>query len=318
MASSAVYAMDLQLPWLATLRRVDLTQQRVSVVGLGLLGSAMARAYVEAGFDVTVWNRSPAATEDFSGSAHIASSVAAACGASEVTVVCLIDPAACRMALRRAETEGALQGKTLIQLTTTTPSDARDEAAWAEGCGASYLGGAILVSPALMGSDRAKAFYCGRQSTFEKYRSWLQVLAPNSMYLGEDVGRAATMDHALLELSYGCQAVLFHAMALCEAGSVPLQDFLAQVSLFADGFVEQRAGAVGSGSYPSGTASMRTFESWARQLVRTSAGAGVDPSIPATLLAGIVRTIELGHGDDDYQSLYEAFRRRDRDAVDRR
>src|SRR5579864_4355231 len=44
-----------------TLRRVDLTAQRVSVVGLGLLGSAMARAYVEGGFDVTAWNRSPAA-----------------------------------------------------------------------------------------------------------------------------------------------------------------------------------------------------------------------------------------------------------------
>ncbi|MBV8195208.1 MAG: NAD(P)-dependent oxidoreductase [Candidatus Dormibacteraeota bacterium] len=290
---------------------MDSIPQRVSVVGLGLLGSAMARAYVAAGFDVTVWNRSPAATKPFSGSAHVARSVAEALCASDVTIVCLINPAACRMALRSAETERALKDKVLIQLTTTTPSDARDEASWVEGCGAAYLGGAILVSPALMGSDRAKAFYCGKQAVFDKYRSWLQVLAPNSMYLGEEFGLSATMDHALLELSYGCQAMLFHAMALCEAGSLPLRDFLAQVSLFADGFVEQRAGAIGSGSYPSGTASMHTFESWARQLVRTSSGAGVDTSIPDTLLAGIIRTIELGHGGDDYQALYEAFRRRD-------
>ena len=293
------------------LELVDLKPGRVTVIGLGLLGSAMARAYVKAGFEVTVWNRSPAPTKAFSGSARIAGSVAEACAASEATIVCLINPDACRMALRSAETERALHNKTLIQLTTTTPSDARDEASWAEGCGASYLGGAILVSPSLMGSDRAKAFYCGNQSTFERYRSWLQVLAPNSVYLGEEVGRAATMDHALLEVSYGCMAVLFHAMALCDAGSVPVQDFIAQVSsFFAPGVIEARAGAVGTGAYPSGTASMHTFESWARQLVRTSAGAGVDTSIPDTLLAGIVRTIELGHGDDDYQALYEAFRRR--------
>jgi 3-hydroxyisobutyrate dehydrogenase-like beta-hydroxyacid dehydrogenase len=161
-----------------------------------------------------------------------------------------------------------------------------------------------------VGTDRAKAFYSGPQDVFDEHRLLLQVLAPNSVYLGEPVGRAATMDHALLELSYGCLAVLYHSVALCEAGSVPPQDFLNQITIFPKGFLEQQAAAIGSGSYPAGSATMHTFVSWAQQLVRTAETAGVDTSLPTTLLEGITKSVELGHGSDDYQALYEAFRRR--------
>ncbi len=288
---------------------VDTSPQRVSVIGLGLLGSAFARAFVDSGYQTTVWNRSPQPARAFLGKATIASSVAAACEASEVIIACLIDPMACRSALRDPTVETAIEGKLLVQLTTSNPADARDEAAWADRCGARYLGGAILASPETVGTDRAKAFYSGPSEVFEQYRSWLEVLAPSSVHCGVEMGRAATMDHALLELTYGCLAVLFHSMALCEAGSVPLGEFLDHVTIFRDGFLENRAGAIASGTYPSGTATMHTFVSWAQQLVRTAEDAGVDTTVPSTLLHGITRSVQLGHGNDDYQALYEAFRR---------
>jgi 3-hydroxyisobutyrate dehydrogenase-like beta-hydroxyacid dehydrogenase len=286
------------------------SEKRVTVLGLGLLGSAMARAFLDNGYRLTVWNRSPGRAAAFEGRAKIATSVAEACHASEVIIACVIDPSACESALRNPETEAAIEGKLLVQLTTTTPADARSEAEWANRCGARYLGGAILVSPSTVGTDRAKAFYSGPKDAFDRYRTWLQVLAPNSAYYGEEVGRAATMDHALLELSYGCLALLFHSIALCEAGSVPLDEFLDQVTIFKDGFLEQRTSGIASGTYPSGSATMHTFASWAEQLVRVAADAGVDTSLPAALLHGITRTVELGHGRDDYQALYEAFRQR--------
>jgi 3-hydroxyisobutyrate dehydrogenase-like beta-hydroxyacid dehydrogenase len=216
---------------------------------------------------------------------------------------------ACRSVLRQKAVEAAIAGTLVVQLTTSTPADARDEAEWAGDCGARYLGGAILAAPVMVGTARARAFYSGVEEVFTQYLPLLQVLAPNSTYCGHNIGGAATIDHALLEVSYGCQAVLFHAMALCEAGSIPLPFFLSQLTLFADGFLEQRAGAIGSGTYPSGTATMHTFRSWAEQLVRTAEDAGVDATLPVTLLRSITKTVELGHGDDDYQALYEAFRR---------
>lgn len=97
-------------------------------------------------------------------------------------------------------------------------------------------------------------------------------------------------------------------MALCEAGSVPINEFFDHVTLFTPGFLEQRTSGIASGTYPSGTATMHTFASWAEQLVRVAADAGVDTTLPTTLLHGITRTVQLGHGGDDYQALYEAFR----------
>jgi 3-hydroxyisobutyrate dehydrogenase-like beta-hydroxyacid dehydrogenase len=277
----------------------------------------MAQAFLDSGYELTVWNRSPERAAAFGGAARIASSVAEACEASDVIIVCLIDPMACESALRRPETEAAIENKLLVQLTTSTPADARREAEWAKRSGAQYLGGAILASPATIGTDRAKAFYSGPKHVFDQYRSWLQVLAPNSVYFGEDIGRAATMDHALLELSYGCLAVLFHSMALCEAGSVPINEFFEHVTLFSNEFLAQRTSGIGSGTYPSGTATMHTFVSWAQQLVRTAEDAGVDTTVPAALLHGITRSVELGHGGDDYQALYEAFRQPESGSVDR-
>lgn len=205
------------------------------MIGLGLLGSALARAYADAGDELTVWNRSTERADPFRESAGIASSAAATCAASEV-VVCLISPAACRSVLRNPAVEAALEDTTLVQPTTGTPADAVEEAAWAAERGAGSLGGAILAHPAMVGTDRATAFYLGPRGCFERVVPWLRTLTSNSVHLGDEIGRAATMDHALPELAYGCQAVLIDAMALCEAGSVPVGDFLDQVTLVSDGF----------------------------------------------------------------------------------
>ncbi len=285
------------------------TQLRASVFGLGLMGSAIARTLARTGWEVTVWNRSPERARGLAEVAMVAPSVAAACVASDIIVVSLLDAAACRSVLRDAEITDALDGKLLVQLTTTTPSDAHDEAVWAASCGARYLAGAILAHPDMVGGDPSRIFVSGARDAFDDARAMLETLAPSTYYLGEEIGRAATMDHALLEVTYGSLAMLFHAMALCEAGSVPLEDFVGHVGIFREGFVAQRAGGILSRSYPPAPATMHVFASWSAQLVETARGFDVDSTLPAALREGIERTIALGHGHDDYQTLFESFRR---------
>lgn len=286
------------------------TGPRVSVLGLGLMGTAIARTLVRNGCAVTVWNRSAERTRGWEETATVASSVAAACRASDIIVVSLLDAVACCTVLRNPETAAALESRLLVQLTTTTPSDACDEAAWAASCGARYLAGAILGPPDTVGADPSRIFVSGQRDAFDDARAVLETLAPSTCYLGEEIGRAATMDHALLELTYGSLALLFHAMALCEAGSVPLDVFLGHIRIFAEGFVTQRAGGILSGSYPPPHATMHVFAAWSAQLVETARSLGVDPALPTALQDGIERTVALGHGNDDYQTLFETFRRR--------
>ena len=62
----------------------------VSMIGLGAMGSALARAFLGAGHRVTVWNRTLSKMEPLSAlGANAASCVSEAFEASPVIVVCI-------------------------------------------------------------------------------------------------------------------------------------------------------------------------------------------------------------------------------------
>jgi len=107
-------------------------EEKVPVLGLGLMGSVLAKALVAKGYEVTVWNRSPERAAGFEGLARVANSVLNACSSSRVIVVCLLNYEAGQSLMRSSEIESVLSGKVLIQLSTGSPADARGMSAWAK------------------------------------------------------------------------------------------------------------------------------------------------------------------------------------------
>ena len=64
----------------------------VTVVGLGRMGLALAGAVARAGHTVTVWNRTASRAEPLrEQGVAVADTVASACSASDVVIVCLAD-----------------------------------------------------------------------------------------------------------------------------------------------------------------------------------------------------------------------------------
>ena len=281
---------------------------RVSVIGLGLMGSALAKALVAKGYEVTVWNRSHEKAAEFAGLAQVADSVFDAFSASSVIVVCVLNYEASDSLIRSPEIESALSGKVLIQLSTGSPADARRTSAWARACGAGYLDGAILGSPSMVGGDQAKVLVSGPRSLFDQNIDLFEALTRQPTFCGDDVGRAATLDHAALELSAGCAMVLFHAMALCTAESIPFEDLFGLATPFKDGYLERVTKGIATGDVPSGNAPIYTWAAWAETLERVADDAGVSASLPRVLHESLSRTIELGQGDKDLPAVYEAFR----------
>ena len=47
-------------------------KQPVTVIGLGLMGSALARTFLSAGYELTVWNRTAEKAEPFDGPGRVA------------------------------------------------------------------------------------------------------------------------------------------------------------------------------------------------------------------------------------------------------
>src|SRR5215208_5079476 len=96
----------------------------VTVIGLGNMGSALARALLENGRAVTVWNRSAKkAAPLVEKGAVLAPHIGAALTASPIILVCVTNYAAANHILGEAGKD--LSGKVLIQCTTGSPKDAR-------------------------------------------------------------------------------------------------------------------------------------------------------------------------------------------------
>lgn len=97
---------------------------KIAVLGLGAMGSRMAHRLVEAGHEVTVWNRSSAAAAPFAGRAVVAASPRAAADDAEIVLSMVRDDIAARRVWLDPET-GALaameKGTVAIDSSTVTP-----------------------------------------------------------------------------------------------------------------------------------------------------------------------------------------------------
>lgn len=299
----------------------------VSVLGLGLMGSALARAFANAGSRVTVWNRSEARRAPFRDVASVADSVSQACSASDVIVVSLLDYEASNQLLRTPGVEAVVTGRTLIQLTTGTPAEARDTEAWAARHGLAYLDGAITTYPRGIGRDTTAILLSGARDVFEGQRALLEVIGKPT-YCGEPIGMAATLDLAMLELAYAQCAGLLHAAALCEAESLPLEVFFTHASApdwllelatrhdFSDAR-EPIDAAVAAQSMgrprryaESADATLITHAAAVGLIARASRDADIDTQFPGALQEAYDRAVGTGHGLHDVPALYEALRTR--------
>lgn len=184
----------------------------VTLLGLGAMGTALARAWMADGHPLTVWNRTPARAAALGAEgARVADSAAEAVAANALVVVCLLDDASVEEVLGGTE----LVSRDLVNLTTGTPGQARARAEWARERGARYLDGGIMAVPPMVGVPEASGyvFYSGSRELFERHQETLGVPV-GTRYVGEDAGFAALHDVALLSAMYGMFAGAAHAFAL--------------------------------------------------------------------------------------------------------
>lgn len=136
------------------------TDAPVTVIGLGLMGQALVRAFLKAGHPTTVWNRTTAKSDQLvAEGARLAPTVGDALKAGSLTIICLTDYQAMRELLGATGIE--LGGTTLINLTSGDSAQARDAAHWAEERGARYLDGAIMAVPPAIGTAEAVILHSG-------------------------------------------------------------------------------------------------------------------------------------------------------------
>lgn len=188
----------------------------VTVLGLGAMGLALARAFMKVGHPTTVWNRTASRADDVvTEGAVLAPDVAEAVSASHVVVVCVLDATVVRSLLEPVREQ--LVGHAIVNLTSSTPEVARQTAAWAAEHGLGYLDGAIMVPTPLIGGSDALVLYSGSASVYETHRHTLAAIGGDADFLGDDAGLAALYDLGMLSIFFTAMTSFLRAASLVGA-----------------------------------------------------------------------------------------------------
>ncbi|MGB4863010.1 MAG: NAD(P)-dependent oxidoreductase, partial [Tepidiformaceae bacterium] len=160
---------------------------RVGFIGLGIMGAPMAANLIEAGFEVTVWNRSPSRTEPLvKAGAKRAESPAAVAAACEVTLSCVTNSGDVEEVAIGPEglIHGAAAGSVYIDCSTISPETARRVA---EQLARENV--AMLDAPVSGGDIGAKAgtlaiMVGGDAAVFERCRPVFEALGKTVVHVG--------------------------------------------------------------------------------------------------------------------------------------
>jgi 3-hydroxyisobutyrate dehydrogenase-like beta-hydroxyacid dehydrogenase len=282
----------------------------VSVLGTGTMGSALARALLQAGHQVTVWNRTATRAAPL---AELGATVAAeptdAIGASPTVIVCVASPAVVNDLLGRDDVRSSLQGRTLVQLTTGRPAEVR-RGVDAAGPGIVYLGGAILAYPRMVGTAEAMLLFGGEPEVYERARPVLEALG-TVRFLGPDPAAPSAMDAALIAFFYGSLAGFLHGARIARAEGLELELYGSLAGPFVRDFVAaataDAAARIVSGDWSEPQSSIDTHFGGIDDLViGTSRDAGLEAPVMAAIRDELAAAIAAGNGGLDIASLLDS------------
>ncbi|QIS06872.1 NAD(P)-dependent oxidoreductase [Nocardia brasiliensis] len=261
------------------------TPRSVSVVGLGPMGQSMVRAFLDAGVEVTVWNRSTDKVDAMVElGAKRADTVAAALAANEVTVLSLTHYAAMYTVLEQASAQ--LAGKVIVNLSSDSPEQARKGAEWVRSHGAEFLSGGVMSAGDNLVHPASYIFYSGPREVFDAHAELLRPLSPQE-YLGTDDGLAQVFYQGLLTMFHPWLLAFDQATAMIERSGNSIAQFIPFAVRSAAAypyFMEEFAVANQNGGWAT-LASLKMMDAGAQHIIDASEEVGVDATFSHTAQA---------------------------------
>ncbi|MDF2827782.1 MAG: 6-phosphogluconate dehydrogenase [Mycobacterium sp.] len=272
----------------------------LTVIGLGPMGQALSSALLDANVSLSVWNRTESKANGLlARGAEWAPSPAAAVAASDLTLINVVDHAALDAVVDSAGE--AVAGRTIVGLSSDAPERARRTAALVEKLGGRYLDGAIMTPTVTIGTPDASILFAGPRDLYDAHHSTFATLATPT-WVGDEVGRAAGFDMALLDLFWTSVGGFMHALKVAGANGIGPAELLPH----AHGIVgilppilDEIAERVGADRHGDSDASVSSLGSSLRHLIDASRDAGADTAALEALRRSADAAVAAGQGDDE-------------------
>ncbi|MFM9368655.1 NAD(P)-dependent oxidoreductase [Streptomyces sp. Da 82-17] len=284
------------------------TRPAVTVLGLGAMGSAIARTFLAHGHPTTVWNRTASKAAPLAeAGAEVAPTAAQAVAASPLVVVCLLDGTAVDEVLPAVES--AVAGKVVVNLTSGSPARARAVEQWARAHGAEYLDGKIMGDPPYVGTDRVLFPFSGSRSAYQAHEQTLRLLGTVA-YHGEDAGLAAVEFMAQVAVSYELLIGFLHTLRLVRAEGMDVADFAGRVAGSLPAYpalLTSMGEAVRDGAYAPDLGPLTVQAALMDDLIAHRESVGADTTRMREVKSLMDRRIADGFGGQGFSALFEGL-----------
>jgi len=282
--------------------------EKISVLGLGRMGAALAGTLLEHDNAVTVWNRTEAkATPLVNAGAKKAPDPAGAIADSDVVIVCVGNYQDSRQILSEC---GDLTDKTLIQLTTGTASEADSMSTWVNNKGGLYLDGVIIAYPSGIGKDETLLVIAGNGSAWTRCEEMIKWLGGASMYVGDNLAAPIALEAAMVGPSLMAIMGMIQGAYLLEQAGLDIGDYAeimaAGAPLMAES-LHRQAKAIATDNFSDTEASLGTWAAAVNHNVDAfGEHGGVDLMKPVRELLN--RAVDAGYGGEEIAAVIKVLR----------
>ncbi len=284
----------------------------VSVIGLGRMGSGIARSLLKAGFPVTVYNR----TEDkvrplVEAGATAAATPAAAARAAKFVVTSLMGDASVLAIVEGPEglLAGLERGGVHIGASTISAEATSRLVALHAAHGSDYLAAPVLGRPDAAASGELATLVCGKQSVFEASREILQGYTRQVQYLGDE---HAVASEAKLAMNYTAVTIIDlmgQVYAFGEKTGIPLAALHMMFRmLWAQPVMQGYATRIWKREFNDVGFDVRGGLKDVNLMLDAARKAQVRWDFAEAIQPKLTRAVEMGLGPNDWSAVYEVTR----------
>jgi glyoxylate/succinic semialdehyde reductase len=284
--------------------------QSFGFLGLGIMGSAMAKNLLKAGFQVTVWNRSQDKCGELAAlGAKVAATPAEVTGACPITFAILADPAAAEAVCFGPD--GALAGigagRGYVDMSTV-------DAATAEKIGAAVCarGGRFLEAP-VSGSKKPAEdgtliiLAAGDRELFDQSLPGLEKMGKKCLYLGA-LGNGAQMKLIVNMVMGGMMTAFCEGLALASKAGLESGDLLEVLDsgALANPMFKMKGAQIAQGSFATAFP-LKHMQKDLRLAVALGDSLGQPLFCAAAANESFKKAKALGFSDQDFCAVFKAI-----------
>lgn len=290
--------------------------QKIAMLGLGLMGAGMAHNLLNAGFPLTVYNRTPAKADPLTArGAQAASTPREAAAAAEIVLAMVGDDDASRAIWLGDDgaLAGARPGSVLVECSTLTPEWVRELAGLAAARGLGFLDSPVTGSKDAAEAGKLSLFVGGDAAALERARPALEAVSQRISHLGPS-GAGAMMKLVNNLMSAVQTLALAEGLALAERAGLDMAQVVPLIINGSPGspIVKGKAARMVAHDYGDTQFALKWMHKDASYALRAAAEVGA--ALPTVAAAREVYQLarNLGLDDADFSAVIEALRARPR------